>query len=163
MATSPPAIPPDLLFPLFQRPADSYKTSPRHFGSGRSGGRKHAGCDLYAPVGTAIRAMAQGTIRIAPYDFYGGTWAIEVDHGTFVARYGEVKPNSVKALKAGATVLPGQVIAEVGKLNNYHKSMLHLELYAGTASGGLTVRGNPPYQRRADLFNPTTWLDAARV
>jgi murein DD-endopeptidase MepM/ murein hydrolase activator NlpD len=163
MPTNPPAIPETLIFPLFQRPADSYKTSPRNFGSGRSGGRRHAGCDLYAPVGTSIRAMAQGTVLVAPYEFYGGTYAFEVDHGTFVARYGEVKKPAKDALAVGTSVSPGQVIAAVGKLNNYHKSMLHLELYAGTATGGLTDRGNPPYQRRADLFDPTTWLDAAKV
>jgi murein DD-endopeptidase MepM/ murein hydrolase activator NlpD len=163
MATTPPAIPADLLFPLFQRPAESYTTRPRNFGSGRSKGRKHAGCDLYAPVGTVIRAMAQGKVITALYAFYGGTYAIEIDHGTFVARYGEIQKTTADKLKVGADVTPGQVIAAVGKLNNYHESMLHLELYAGTASGGLTVRGSLPYQRRADLFDPTTWLDAARV
>ncbi len=148
---------------MFQRPTDSYKTSPRNFGSGRSGGRKHGGCDLYAPVGTPIRAMAQGTVRTALYEFYGGTYALEIDHGTFVARYGEIQRTTAKDLKVGATVSPGQVIAHVGKLNNYNRSMLHLELYAHTATGSLTNRGNPPYQRRADLFDPTTWLDAAAV
>lgn len=148
---------------MFQRPTESYKTSPRNFGSGRSGGRKHGGCDLYAPVGTPIRAMAQGTIRTALYEFYGGTYALEIDHGTFVARYGEIQRTTAKDLKVGATVSPGQVIAHVGKLNNYNRSMLHLELYAHTATGSLTNRGNPPYQRRADLFDPTTWLDAATV
>lgn len=148
---------------MFQRPTESYKTSPRNFGSGRSGGRKHGGCDLYAPVGTPIRAMAQGTVRTALYEFYGGTYALEIDHGTFVARYGEIQRTTAKDLKVGATVSPGQVIAHVGKLNNYNRSMLHLELYAHTATGSLTNRGNPPYQRRADLFDPTTWLDAATV
>ena len=163
MATTPPAIPPDLLFPLFQRPTDSYKTRPRNFGSGRSGGRKHAGCDLYAEVGTAIRAMAQGRVLRPLYEFYGGTYALEIDHGTFVARYGEIQRRDANQLKQGDTVSPGQVIAHVGKLNNYYRSMLHLELYTGSASGQLTVRGAPPYQRRSDLFDPTTWLDAARV
>jgi murein DD-endopeptidase MepM/ murein hydrolase activator NlpD len=163
MPTDPPSVPAGLLFPLFQAATESYKTSPRNFGSGRSGGRRHGGCDLYAPVGTPVRAMLAGRVRIAPYEFYGGTWAVEIDHGTFVARYGEVKPSSVRALAEGADISPGQVIAEVGKLNNFNKSMLHLELFAGTATGGLTNRGNPPYQRRADLFDPTSWLDAARI
>lgn len=163
MSTSPPPIPANLLFPMHQRPAESYHTSPRNFGSGRSKGRKHAGCDLYAPVGTAIRSMAQGTVLTALYEFYGGTYALEVDHGTFVARYGEIQRTTASQLKVGDPVAPGVVIGHVGKLNNYNRSMLHLELYARTATGGLTVRGNKPYQRRTDLFDPTTWLDAARV
>jgi len=162
MTTTPPVVPAGLLFPMFQRPKESYTENPRKFGSGRSGGRKHGGCDLYAPVGTEIRAMMQGTVIIPPYEFYGGTYALEVDHGTFVARYGEIKKPTTK-MKAGDPVSPGQVIGQVGKLNNYNKSMLHLELYARTATGALTNRGNPPYQRRADLFDPTSWLDAAKV
>ena len=136
-------------------------TSPRSFGSGRSNGRKHAGCDLYAPVGTPVRAMAGGKVLTALYSFYGGTYAIEIDHGTFVARYGEVQSAVADQLAVGATITPGQVIGQVGKLNNYHKSMLHLELYAGTETGALTDRAKKPYQRRGDLFNPSTWLDAA--
>ncbi|MFT3768090.1 MAG: hypothetical protein QM820_21785 [Minicystis sp.] len=30
---------------------------------------------------------------------------------------------------------------------------------AGTASGPLTVRSNPPYQRRRDLKNPSDLVD----
>jgi len=163
MATTPPAIPGNLIFPLFQAATASYKTSPRHFGSGRSKGRKHAGCDLYAPVGTVIRAMAQGKVLTACYEFYGGTYAIEIDHGSFVARYGEIQKKDADKFKVGADITPGQVIGAVGKLNNYHESMLHLELYAGTGTGALTVRSNKPYQRRSDLFDPTTWLDAATI
>jgi murein DD-endopeptidase MepM/ murein hydrolase activator NlpD len=163
MSTAPPPIPANLLFPMHQRPVESYHTRPRNFGGNRSGGRKHAGCDLYAPVGTAIRAMSQGTILRALYEFYGGTYALEVDHGTFVARYGEIQRTTASRFKVGDPVSPGAVIGHVGKLNNYNRSMLHLELYADTATGQLTVRNNPPFQRRRDLFDPTTWLDAARV
>lgn len=66
----------------------------RRFGSNRSHGhRKRAGVDLYAKVGTPIRAMADGTV-LHVGGFYGGTYAIEVDHGTFIARYGEVGSTS---------------------------------------------------------------------
>ncbi|MCA9654023.1 MAG: M23 family metallopeptidase [Myxococcales bacterium] len=162
MPADPPPVPTGLLFPLHERPTESYTTSPRSFGSGRKGGRKHAGCDLYAPVGTPIRAMAGGKVLTALYSFYGGTYALEVDHGTFVARYGEIQKEIADKLKVGDSVTPGLVIGQVGKLNNYHQSMLHLELYTGSGKGGLTDRTSKPYQRRADLFNPTTWLDAAK-
>jgi hypothetical protein len=64
----------------------------RVFGYRRDGGaRLHAGCDLYAPVGTPIFAIADGEVILAPYPFYLGTHAIEVYHkGVGVVRYGEV-------------------------------------------------------------------------
>lgn len=158
--TDPPSIPTGLLFPLSQRPAESWHESPRSFGSGRSGGRKHAGCDLYAPVGTPVRAMLGGKVLTALYSFYGGTYALEVDHGTFVARYGEVQSEVADKLEVGAAIAAGQIIGQVGQLNNYHRSMLHLELYTGSSTGALTDRQSMPYKRRDDLFDPTSWLDA---
>ena len=51
------------VFPLPFRPRESYRVSPRSFGSSRAGGaRKHAGVDLYAPVGTHILAIDDGVI-----------------------------------------------------------------------------------------------------
>ena len=41
--------------------------------------------------------------------------------------------------------------------------MLHFEMYDNSATGRLTDRHNPPYQRRADLMDPTPYLDAARL
>ena len=53
----------DLCFPMRKQPTQSYKTGMRKFGSNRSDGtRKHAGCDLYAPVGTEILALKDGTV-----------------------------------------------------------------------------------------------------
>jgi hypothetical protein len=40
------------------------------------------------------------------------------------------------------------------------QSMLHLELFAGTAQGPLTDRNHPPYMRRGDLVDPTAFLDS---
>lgn len=68
-----------LKFPLKSRSPSSYKTGMRKFGSNRSGGRKHAGCDLYAPIGTPVYAMDEGEI-INYYAFYLGTFALEVKH-----------------------------------------------------------------------------------
>ena len=53
------------------------------------------------------------------------------------------------------------LIAYVGKM--YVDSMLHFELYEGTGSGPLTVRSNPPYQRRSDLVDPTSYLDGCAL
>ena len=66
-------------------------------------------------------------------------------------------------------MIAGQRIARVGHLVGIKvpSDMLHLELYKGTASGALTVKGplsakrsdGVPYMRRSDLMDPTTLLN----
>ena len=148
-----------LVFPLFDPPLANYKTGARWYGAPRSGGRHHAAVDLIAPHLARIRAVADGVVVQAPYYFYTGTNALEVRHpGIGVVRYGEIDVRKVVHLEAGDRVSAGQVIAYVGRLDS-GSSMLHFELYSGKASGALTVRGNPPYQRRRDLVDPTSLMD----
>ena len=140
--------------------------SGRQFGAVRSDGRLHAGIDWYVEngAGTPVYAMADGTVEEYLYDsFYGGTGMLSVRHDDgSVARYGEVTP----LVKSGVRVRKGQQIA-VLKANSYDGgTMLHLELYRGTASGSLTVSGNRSYtflpsgnyRRRNDLLDPTFLL-----
>jgi murein DD-endopeptidase MepM/ murein hydrolase activator NlpD len=148
----------DFIFPLAVRPLVAYKDGGRNFGASRDGGRKHAGCDLIAPKGSPIYAIGDGEVIQAEYDFYEGTNALEVKHGSYVVRYGEILPKSASGLAAGSKVSKGQLIAKVGLLNS-GSSMLHFEMYSGIKTGGLTNRANHPYQRRSDLINPTTILD----
>ena len=149
-------------FPLGFRPTFSYRDGPRCYGAARAGGRRHAGCDLYAPVGSPVLAISDGTVRRGPYDFYAGTMALEVDHGEFYARYGEI--GAVAAgIAAGAPVREGQVIAYVGKLSTMAQAMLHLECYRAAPDGPLTDRDNPPWMRRQGHFDPADLLDGARV
>ncbi len=152
-----------LQFPLKRRPSSSYKKGARYYGAKRKGGRLHAGCDLIAPVGTKIYAVADGVIKKYK-NFYHHTHAIVVLHtGGFVVRYGEVSPSGLApGLKIGSKVKSGQFIAYVGQLSG-GSHMLHFELYTGTESGRLTVRSNKPYQRRADLVDPTVYLDKASL
>ncbi|HCE2379867.1 M23 family metallopeptidase [Vibrio parahaemolyticus] len=153
-----------LRFPLKTRPAQSYTVAPRSFGSNRSNGRKHAGCDLYAPAGTEILSMLDGKV-VNIYSFYLGTKAIEVDHGIFLARYGEIS-DVVDGIKVGSMIKRGDVIAKVGTLkfkNGETMSMLHLELYSKSQTGPLTVRDNLPYKRRSDLMDPTNYLNSAHL
>jgi murein DD-endopeptidase MepM/ murein hydrolase activator NlpD len=78
-------------FPLSFIPSQSYKEGMRRFGARRDGGkRKHAGCDLYAPVGTPVRAVAKGIVIQFNY-FYLGTYYLTIDHDDFIVRYGEIK------------------------------------------------------------------------
>ncbi|MCK6395940.1 peptidoglycan DD-metalloendopeptidase family protein [Zoogloea sp.] len=161
----------DAVFP-FARPAVADWTHPpRSFGSRRSGGRRaHAGCDLYAPVGRAIHAVRDGVVIRDPYAFYAQTDALEIDHGDFVIRYGEIKPDCT--LRKGEHVKAGQVIARVGLLVGIQvpSAMLHLEMYDGSGTGSLTVPENlsartadgVPFLRRADLLDPTPFLNEWR-
>ncbi|MBD2851028.1 M23 family metallopeptidase [Acinetobacter baumannii] len=147
------------LFPLKAR-TNSYKNGFARFGSNRSGGkRKHAGCDLYAPTGTEIRAMADGKVRVVK-GFYSGTDVIEIVHKKHIIRYGEVLEGK-SLVKVGDDVKRGQTIGYVGKLTVQVPSMmLHLEMYSNPKdTSPLTVRGNNAYQRRSDLIDPTTFLD----
>ena len=90
------------------------------------------------------------------------TYALEIDHGAFVVRYGAVKRTLPDLISVGARVLTGQPIASIGRLSG-GSHMFHFVIYDGSATGPLTNRRSPPYQRRADLMDPTPYLDAARM
>lgn len=146
-------------FPFPTLPKKSWRTGPRVFGYPRDGGkRRHAACDLYFPAGTWIHAIADGTVIGGPYSFYNGTDALEVQHGPYVVRYGEIKPNS---FVGGKTVKRGQRLCQVGHLVgiSVESDMLHFEMYSGKATGPLTNKANAPYKRRKDLIDPTPFLD----
>lgn len=159
----------DTCFPFAQPATADWVHSPRAFGSNRSGGRRaHAGCDLYAPVGRVIHAVRDGVVLRDPYAFYAETDALEIDHGDFVLRYGEIKPGCT--LRQGDRVTLGQPIARVGQLIGISvpSAMLHLEMYKGDVSGNLSQRAvdssakrgdGVPFMRRADLIDPTPFLN----
>jgi peptidoglycan hydrolase-like protein with peptidoglycan-binding domain len=152
------------IFPLKNRPDLSYHDGAREFGAARKHGRKHAGCDLNAPIGTEIFAVKDGKITHNPYEFAGETFALEIDHGDCIVRYGEIQKELPPGLGVGKMVKQGQLIAYVGKFvteNNEIKHMLHFEMYSGEESGPLSDKLNPPYQRRGDLMDPTSFLDNA--
>ncbi len=153
-------------FPFKQLPSVNWTEGIRRFGARRSGGRRaHAACDLYFPEGTIIHAITDGRVTLGPYDFYQGTFALEIDHGSFLARYGEIQRSTL--VRQGDHVTAGQPIAKVGNLTGIVNSMLHLELYDKSAQGPLTVRGNQtkktsdgvPFMRRRDLIDPTAKLN----
>lgn len=155
-----PAAATTLVFPLESRPAQDYRTGGRRFEADRPGGRKHAACDLIAPQGTRVLAMADGVVIRGPYPFYLGTHALEVRHDDgMVVRYGEIMQDLPPRVSLGTRVSRGQEIAKVGLLNS-GSSMLHLEIYRGTETGSLTQAGNP-FKRRGDLTDPTPFLDEA--
>jgi len=156
-------------FPFPTLPAADWIRSPRAFASNRNNGlRAHAGCDLYFEKGTWIYAIGDGTVTRGPYPFYCQTFALEVDHGDFLARYGEIQAKTT--VKQGDKVRAGEQIARVGHLIGIHvpSDMLHFELYDRSASGPLTITDAArskkrsdgiSFMRRKDLIDPTPRLN----
>jgi RHS repeat-associated protein len=145
-------------FPLDNR-VNSFLEFPGRFGDRRDNGRRtHAGIDLYAPVGTNVYALRSGIVLQNPYIFYNGSYALEVNHGSFIARYCEI--NVKIGIQQGSKIIQGQLIGTVADLS-LKNSMLHLELYSGRGVGPLTNRSNPPYMRRNDLIDPTPLIKSA--
>jgi len=136
------------LFPFPAVPTKSWEERPRSFASPRAGGARLHG----------------------PYPFYCETFALEIDHGPFLARYGEIQ--SKTEVIAGAKVKAGQKIASVGHLIGIQvpSDMLHFELYDKSLSGPLTVasdsgsamKNGVPFMRRRDLIDPTLQLNQWR-
>ena len=163
----------EFFFPFPTISASDWIRSPRAFASNRNNGlRAHAGCDLYFEKGTWIHAIGDGTVIRGPYPFYCQTFALEVDHGDFLARYGEIQART--AVKEGDKVHAGERIAKVGHLIGIQlpSDMLHLELYDKSASGPLTIpdtarsKKRPdgiPFMRREDLIDPTPRLNQWQV
>lgn len=142
-------------FPLAFRPSPSWKTGGRYFGASRDGGnRLHAGCDLLGPRGTTIYAIADGILVQPEYYFYSGTYAVELQHGPYMVRYGEILRHSYIG---GQRVRKGQPIAKIGRLDS-GSSMLHFEMYSN-GNNHNTLSGGGAYKRRSDLINPSPFLD----
>ncbi len=148
----------DFSFPLAMRPVD-WRGGYRYFGANRPEGRKHAGCDLYAPLNTPIYAISDGVVLLGPYPFYLETDAIEVRHGSLLVRYGEILKGSCK-LSAGQKVKQGQLFARVGQCQGISQPMLHFEVYTnGSDSSSLWGKKVLPYMRRDDVTDPAPYLD----
>ena len=123
-----------------------------YFGAPRNGTRLHAGVDIYpsAGAGSPVYAIADGTIiRIEPfYTRANGevTYAMLIDHGDYVANYGEVQP---PALKPGDRVSKGVVIGRVSGT-----VQLHFELYSPGTTNWVWWYGAKP----ANLLDPAPMM-----
>lgn len=113
---------------------------------------------MYAPIGTPVHAVADGTVK-GFAAFYMGTYALTIDHGDFWVRYGEIAKSIASKFSEGSVVKEGEQIGEVGDLIGLDLAMVHFEMYSGAGSGPLTVPSRAPFMRRADLLNPTSYLD----
>lgn len=59
-----------------------------------NGARAHTGIDLYASYGDVVVAVDDGTI-VGFYHFNEGTFALLINHGSYVVNYGEVDRSSL--------------------------------------------------------------------
>lgn len=144
-------------FPLPYVPSTSYKGG-NGFGASREkvrAGLRHAANDLAAPPGTPVLSMDEGVVLRGPYPFFRGTYALEVQHPQFIARYCEIAARV--EVKVGDIVVEGQVIAYVG--DQPGNDMLHLEFFTGELTGDLSQGSTPPYDRRGDVFDGSEYLD----
>lgn len=138
----------------------------------RDGGdRVHAGCDLYAPLESDVVAVDAGIVVEISTKYAKHTKAISILHaGIGIIRYGEIVSVTEEFFKIGAKVEKGGLV--IGKVGQVAKvsPMLHFEMFDGSGSGRLSntvdkieyknagVQPNANYERRADLMNPTAFL-----
>lgn len=153
------------IFPLAQKNT-TYKTnfsltfgSPRDITGQPGKKRKHAAVDLAAPAGTAVYAVEDGDVIEVMQNFKFNTSLIAIWHGdiyeddSFIVRYGEVDHI---LFKEGDSVKKGDQIAVVGIQPGGRQ--LHFEMYSGNSFGVFQTPAMP-YMRRADLLDPTPYLD----
>jgi murein DD-endopeptidase MepM/ murein hydrolase activator NlpD len=122
-------------------------------GFGARHGGAHAGLDLRAPLGTAVRAAAGGTVVFAG-SWYAYGLMLEIEHpdGTR-ARYGHLARFASDA-RPGARVFSGQVVATLGRTGRTTGPNLHVELRrAGRPVDPL------PWLRRQDCAAPELAAD----
>ncbi|MFN0022808.1 MAG: peptidoglycan DD-metalloendopeptidase family protein [Parvularculaceae bacterium] len=89
-------------------------------------GRRNDGVNIAAPVGTPVRAAADGEVvyRGSELSGYGNLLLIKHDDG-FVTAYAH---NDAMLVKKGDRVRKGQVIAKVGQTGSAGEPQLHFEI-----------------------------------
>jgi murein DD-endopeptidase MepM/ murein hydrolase activator NlpD len=166
-----PALAQPICFPLHAKAVPDYHppkgriTHHRYFGADRKakggGKRLHAACDLVVRGGTEVLAIDDGRVSRYEAGFFENTGALVAVHSNGLeVRYGELS-GPATGIGHKTSIKRGQVIGYVGT-NLQGTAMLHIEFYAGTEEGPLS-RGGGGFYRRADLINPTDYLDAATV
>jgi len=89
-------------------------------------GRRNEGVNIAAPVGTPVRAAAEGEVvyRGSELDGYGNLLLIKHGDG-FVTAYAH---NDVMLVRKGQRVQQGQIIAKVGQTGAVTEPQLHFEI-----------------------------------
>lgn len=89
-------------------------------------GKRNDGVNIAAPVGTPVRAAADGEVvyRGSELEGYGNLLLIKHEDG-FVTAYAH---NDAMLVKKGDRVRKGQVIAKVGQTGSASEPQLHFEI-----------------------------------
>jgi len=112
---------------LWQLPVTSYHLTAR-FGDYGLWSSYHTGLDFAAPSGTAIYAVANGTISSASYDgSYGNKTVETLEDGTELWYCHQTS----FVVSAGETVHAGELIGYVGSTGHVTGPHLHLEVRPG--------------------------------
>ena len=92
----------------------------------KSGGLHNDGINIAAPVGTPIRATADGTVAYAGDGLPGFGNLVLIKHADgWTSAYAHA--NSI-AVKRGDAVRQGQTIGEIGATGSVNEPQLHFEL-----------------------------------
>ncbi len=104
------------------------------FGAPRSGGRRHEGIDIFAPTGTPVVATVDGRIREVGITRIGGriVYLLSAD-GTYYY-YAHLDRFAVD-IKAGRSVVAGEILGFVGNTGNAEKTPPHLHFEIHPAGG----------------------------
>lgn len=96
---------------------------------GMRDGKRHAGIDIRAPLGTPVKAADEGRVAFVSDSMRGYGNIIILKHpGSYYTVYAHNKQNLVRE---GANVQKGQTIASVGASGNATGNHLHFEVRRG--------------------------------
>lgn len=88
----------------------------------------HQGVDIRGPLGSDVKATAEGTVTVQNYDKVNGRYIV-LDHGNgFRTKYGHLKKSLVQK---GDTVERGQLIGLVGNSGRSTGPHVHYEIHYG--------------------------------
>ena len=105
------------------RVTSEFGDRPNPFGKGH---RFHRGIDLAAPAGTAVYAVAEGTVARAASDRTYGNVVVINHHNGYKTLYAH---NAKLLVKVGDRVKVGQPIAKVGSTGRSTGAHLHFEIH----------------------------------
>ena len=115
---------------------DSYRTR-------RSGGRTHLAIDVFAPRGTPVVAITDGTLESVGRNTLGGNviW-LRSASGRYAFYYAHLDAHT-PGLARGQTVARGDTLGTVGTTGNAQATPPHLHLQMVLRAGGRETPMNP--------------------
>ncbi|WP_280301147.1 peptidoglycan DD-metalloendopeptidase family protein [Nocardia abscessus] len=130
----------------------------------RDGGEFHRGVDFAVPVGTPVRALADGTVTAAQdhgVSGFGGWVVIShvIDGNPMSTVYGHMDPGGVH-VQVGQQVRAGDIVAASGNSGASSGPHLHFELHEGNRlAGGPAIDPTAILQRIKDGETTTSGGD----